>query len=115
MYWELRSARAMSWAAIVAAIFCGPVLVGYSTAEQNEDVVTPGKSPIRIEPVTDIWPGKGGSAPGNAVVFRGTVYFRAHNKADGSDIWRFDGDRTEIAIEGNLPAFDYGLRVEVVF
>jgi hypothetical protein len=49
------------------------------------------------------------------VIFRGEAYFRAHNRGDGGDIWRFDGNRVQIAIETNRPAFDYGCRAETVF
>jgi ELWxxDGT repeat protein len=112
---KLRRTQFLSLAVIVATVTCGSLLIRCTLASQGEGNAKPGESPIRIEPVTDIWPGKGGSAPGRPVIFRGEAYFRAHNRDDGSDIWRFDGKRVEIAIEGNRPAFDYSVRVETVF
>jgi hypothetical protein len=87
-----------------------------SIAEQaDKESSKPAKSLIRIEPITDIWPGRGGVSPGIPQVYRGAAYFAAHNRGDGRDIWCFDGNRTSIAIETNCPAFEYGVRVEVVF
>ena len=67
--------------------------------ELGEKSNKPGRPSIRIEPITDIWPGRGGVSPGIPKVYRGEAYFAAHNRGDGRDIWRFDGNRVAIGVK----------------
>src|SRR5687767_2133763 len=103
---------------IVIATFSSVLVPGSSRAQKsanppNREANGHVESPIHVERVTDIWPGKGG-AIGIPKLYRGELYFRAHNRDSGMDVWRFDGKRAEIAIETARPAFDYDVRVEAV-
>jgi trimeric autotransporter adhesin len=61
----------------------------------------------------DIWPGRAGTSPGSLTDMGGTLFFRADDRAHGSQLWRSDGAESGTVMVNNiLPLGPHGASPE---